>query len=124
MLPSGRRSVACPAIWREAAVTSGNSVGQLDRISRVCCRFPADRGASHAPTPSGQTPFCGHMLLILAVGRSPACRRSAGARQKRTEGETKSHTRRAESKADGRLRLYFLGFTRAVGSAIKGSSGQ
>ena len=59
-------------IWREAAVTSGNSVCQLDRISRVCCRFPADRGASHAPTPSEQTPFYGHVLLILAVGRSPA----------------------------------------------------
>ena len=71
ILAVGRRSVACPAIWREAAVKSGNSVCQRDRIRRVCCRSPADRGTSHAPTPSAEadqrhvsTP------LILAAGRT------------------------------------------------------
>ena len=79
ILAIGRRSVACPAIWREAAVESGNSVGQRDRISRVCCRCPADRPSAaqskRAPTPSAEAGEQNvSRLLILAIGRrSVAC---------------------------------------------------
>jgi len=38
----------------EAAPNPSTSVHQTDRIRRFCCRFPADRGTSHAPTPFGQ----------------------------------------------------------------------
>ena len=46
------RSVACPANGGAPVAKPANGVHPICRIRQICCRFPADRGTSHAPTTS------------------------------------------------------------------------
>ncbi len=93
ILAGGRRSAAC--VWaasgRSGAKRQQNQSTRFfltHRMHRFCCRSPADRGTSHAPTPSRQKRCCKRSrLLILAEGRrsdrggAPPCPRSGAKRQ-------------------------------------------
>src|ERR1700712_5323890 len=53
ILAPGPQERACPASCRAPAVKPENGACLTQRIGRFYCRFAADRGTSHAPTPFG-----------------------------------------------------------------------
>jgi hypothetical protein len=89
LLPVPGRSRAS-ALLRPPGRTRRLSCAWYSACTRSCCRFPADRGTSHAPTPSGQNKATQLWLTPRGTGFAAGSRQIAGKRAPTPCGQNQS----------------------------------
>ncbi len=95
------RSVACPAIWRAAAANEATRLYQTLRMRRFCCRSPADRGTSRAPTPSAESKAIAIAIAIATATALASLTATVQTPQNATWVQAERRRRRSEQPDEG-----------------------